>query len=444
MISVLISFSRITILSFILVFTLIDLIQIFEFKLGEVVSGILTTIQAVMVVLFLINTSVILYLVKEEPTILLLLVLQLLLFAAIGLTINRLTIPPSKALINNVLLFLSMSFIFLERLGMTSAVRQFIFACGSIVVAALAVYILRNIRHIERLMFVFAGIGVLLLLLVCFMGRVEYGAKLSLTFGSISIQPSEFVKLTFLLFISGCIVTYRDFRGFMFASIGAAIHVIVLVLSKDLGTASIFLVTYLLLIFIAYKNYIVLGMELLVASVGAVYAYNKFPHIQSRFIAWSDPLSVVDDKGYQISQSLFAIGTGGWLGSGFTKGSPLKIPVVTKDFIFAAISEELGCIAAICLIICLMCTCVFLFNIAFNCNDSFYMLVTNGIAIIFSIQTILNIGGVIKFIPSTGVTLPFISYGGSSLLSMLICLYIAECSDDLFYIEKDRRYAKKY
>ena len=114
MISVLISFSRITILSFILVFTLIDLIQIFEFKLGEVVSGILTTIQAVMVVLFLINTSVILYLVKEEPAILLLLVLQLLLFAAIGLTINRLTIPPSKALINNVLLFLSMSFIFLE------------------------------------------------------------------------------------------------------------------------------------------------------------------------------------------------------------------------------------------------------------------------------------------------------------------------------------------
>ena len=96
MISVLISFSRITILSFILVFTLIDLIQIFEFKLGEVASGILTTIQAVMVVLFLINTSVILYLVKEEPAILLLLVLQLLLFAAIGLTINRLTIPPKR------------------------------------------------------------------------------------------------------------------------------------------------------------------------------------------------------------------------------------------------------------------------------------------------------------------------------------------------------------
>ena len=441
MISVIISFSRITILAFILVFTLIDLIQIFEFKLNEVVEGILTTIQSVMVVLFIINTSMILYLVEEDVIFLVLLALQLILFMVIGITINRLTIPSSKALINNVLLFLSMSFVFLERLGMSSAIRQFIFACASTLIASICVVILRNIRHIERLMYVFAGIGMLLLLVVCFAGEVEYGAKLSLTFGTVSIQPSEFVKLSFLFFISGCIVTYRDYRGFLFSTIGAGGHIIILVLSKDLGTASIFLVTYLLLIFIAYKNYIVLGMELLIASVGAVMIYNMFPHIQTRFIAWSDPLSVVDDKGYQISQSLFAIGTGGWVGSGFTKGSPLKIPVVTKDFIFAAVAEELGCIVAICLIVCLMCTCIFLFNVAFNCSDSFYMLVTNGIAIIFSIQTILNIGGVIKFIPSTGVTLPFISYGGSSLLSMLICLYIAECSDDLFYINKDRRYA---
>ena len=441
MISVVISFSRITILAFILVFTLIDLIQIFEFKLSEVVGGILNTIQSVMVVLFIVNTSVILYLVKEDLRFIILLVLQLILFMAIGISVNRLTIPPSRALINNILLFLSISFVFLERLGMSSAIRQFIFACISAAIASICVVILRNVRHIERCMYIFAGIGILLLMVVCFAGEVEYGAKLSLNFGSVSIQPSEFVKLSFLFFISGCIVTYRDFRGFLFSTIGAAAHVLVLVLSKDLGTASIFLVTYVLLTFIAYKNYIVLGVELLGASVGAVVIYNMFPHIQTRFIAWSDPLSVVDDKGYQISQSLFAIGTGGWVGSGFTKGSPLKIPVVTKDFIFAAISEELGAVAAICLIICLMCTCILLFNVAFECADSFYMLVTNGIAIIFSIQTILNIGGVIKFIPSTGVTLPFISYGGSSLLSMIICFYIAECSDDLFYIDKDRRYA---
>ena len=122
MISVIISFSRITILAFILVFTLIDLIQIFEFKLNEVVEGILTTIQSVMVVLFIINTSMILYLVEEDVIFLVLLALQLILFMVIGITINRLTIPSSKALINNVLLFLSMSFVFLERLGMSSAI----------------------------------------------------------------------------------------------------------------------------------------------------------------------------------------------------------------------------------------------------------------------------------------------------------------------------------
>ncbi|WP_458459891.1 FtsW/RodA/SpoVE family cell cycle protein [Pseudobutyrivibrio sp.] len=441
MVSVLISFSRITLLAFVLAFTFIDIIQIFEFKNSEVFGSVMSTIQSVMVVLLLCNTSIILYFVREDSIYLFLLAGQLVLFALIGISLNKLTYPMSKALINNMLFFLTLSFAFLERLSQGRAIRQFVFAIVSLIISIIVIMILRQIKRIESFMYVFATIGIILLLIVSLAGKVEYGAKLSLSFGNISIQPSEFVKLSFLFFISGCIVTYKDFRGFLFASIGAGLHVIILVLSKDLGTALIFLVAYVLLIFIAYKNYIVLGLEISVAAIGGILAYNLFPHIQSRFIAWSDPLSVVDDKGYQISQSLFAIGTGGWIGSGFTAGQPTKIPVVTKDFIFAAMAEELGTIAAICIIICLMCTCLQLFNVAFNCEESFYMLVVNGIAIIFSIQTILNIGGVIKFIPSTGVTLPFISYGGSSLLSMFICFYIAECSNDLFYIDnKGRRY----
>ncbi|MBQ8489300.1 MAG: FtsW/RodA/SpoVE family cell cycle protein [Pseudobutyrivibrio sp.] len=441
MVSVLISFSRITLLAFVLAFTFIDIIQIFEFKNSEVFGSVMSTIQSVMVVLLLCNTSIILYLVREDSIYLFLLAGQLLLFALIGISLNKLTYPMSKALINNMMFFLTLSFAFLERLSQGRAIRQFVFAIVSLIISIIVIMILRQIKRIESFMYVFAAIGIILLLIVSLAGKVEYGAKLSLSFGNISIQPSEFVKLSFLFFISGCIVTYKDFRGFLFASVGAGLHVIILVLSKDLGTALIFLVAYVLLIFIAYKNYIVLGLEISVAAIGGILAYNLFPHIQSRFIAWSDPLSVVDDKGYQISQSLFAIGTGGWIGSGFTAGQPTKIPVVTKDFIFAAMAEELGTIAAICIIICLMCTCLQLFNVAFNCEESFYMLVVNGIAIIFSIQTILNIGGVIKFIPSTGVTLPFISYGGSSLLSMFICFYVAECSNDLFYIDnKGRRY----
>lgn len=435
MISVLISFSRITILAFILIFTVIDIFQLFEAKIDPLTVGMLSTIQMVMVVLFLINSSLILYLVKEDITIVLLLFGQLLLFTLVGLSLNKLTKPASKALINNVLMLLSFSFVFLERLNIDRALRQFVYTIIAVVIASIVVVLLRRIKYIENLMFVFAGIGIFLLLIVSFIGEVEYGAKLSLSIGTISIQPSEFIKLSYLFFISGCIITYRDVRGFLIGSVGAALHVLALVLAKDLGTALIFLVAYLFLIFIAYKNYIVLAIEILGTTIAGILAYNLFPHIQTRFIAWSDPLSVVDNQGYQISQSLFAIGTGGWVGSGLTKGMPTKIPVVTKDFIFAAISEELGAVVGICLIFILMCTAIILFNVAFACNDSFYMLVVNGIAIIFSIQTILNIGGVIKFIPSTGVTLPFISYGGSSLLSMFISFYIAECSDDLFYID---------
>ncbi|WP_143008386.1 FtsW/RodA/SpoVE family cell cycle protein [Pseudobutyrivibrio sp. YE44] len=419
------------------------MIQIFEYRLNETVSSILSTIQTVMIVLFLCNSSIVLYFSKDDPRIIGLLIFQLMFFVGFGLLINTITIPVSRALMNNIMLLLCFSFVFLERLNMDRAIRQFVFAVVSLGVCALAVFILRKIPGINRFMMVFAVLGVLSLMLVSLLGKVEYGAKLSLTFGSISIQPSEFVKLSYLFFIAGCIVTWKDFRGFLIAGIGAAVHVLVLVFSRDLGTALIFLATYVFLIFIAYKNYLVLLIEILVASIGGIFAYSYFPHIRTRFIAWTDPLSVVDDKGYQISQSLFAIGTGGWLGSGLNKGMPNKIPVVVKDFIFAAISEEMGTIVAICLILIYMCTCIMIFNVAFNCTYSFYMLVVSGFGIIFTVQTILNIGGVIKFIPSTGVTLPLISYGGSSLLSMMLGIFICQCSEDLWTMpEKHSRRAR--
>ena len=298
--------------------------------------------------------------------------------------------------------------------------------------SVLIVFLLRKVTYINKYMMIFAIVGVLSLLMVATFGKMENGARLSLSFASFRIQPSEFVKLTYLFFIAGCIVTWKDFRGFLIAGVGAAAHVLALVFARDLGTALIFLVTYVFLIFIAYKNYVVLAIEFGVGVIGGLFAYNYFPHIKTRFIAWTDPLSVVDNQGYQISQSLFAIGTGSWLGSGLGKGMPNKIPVVVNDFIFAAIAEELGVIVAICLIIIVFCTAIMIFNLSYNCTYSFYMLVVSGFAIIYAIQSILNIGGVIKFIPSTGVTLPFVSYGGSSLFSMFVGLFIAQCSENLW------------
>lgn len=135
---------------------------------------------------------------------------------------------------------------------------------------------------------------------------------------------------------------------------------------------------------------------------------------------------MIDNEGYQICQSLFAIGTGGWFGTGLYQGSPNKIPVVEQDFIFSAISEELGGIFAICLImVCISCFLMFL-NIAMQMKEQFYKLVALGLGTVYAFQVFLTIGGVTKFIPSTGVTLPLVSYGGSSLLATMMLFAVIQ------------------
>ena len=145
-----------------------------------------------------------------------------------------------------------------------------------------------------------------------------------------------------------------------------------------------------------------------------------------RVLAWKEPFGNYDNGGYQVAQSLFAIGTGGWFGMGLYQGSPSQIPVVKKDFIFSAIVEEMGAIFGICLIlICLSCFVMFV-NIAIQMTDEFYKLVALGLGAAYAFQVFLTIGGGIKFIPLTGVTLPLISMGGSSMLSTLAMFAIIQ------------------
>ena len=159
-----------------------------------------------------------------------------------------------------------------------------------------------------------------------------------------------------------------------------------------------------------------------------------------RVVAWKNPLGVIDKEGYQICQSLFAIGTGGWFGMGLYQGMPDKIPVVEQDFVFAAISEELGGVFALCLLlVCVSCYLMFL-NIAMQIKDQFYKLIALGLGTVYGFQVFLTIGGVTKFIPSTGVTLPLVSYGGSSLLSTTIIFAIIQ---GLYILRQDEEGKKK-
>ena len=209
-------------------------------------------------------------------------------------------------------------------------------------------------------------------------------------------------------------------------TIVAAVHVLILVASTDLGAALIIFVVYLIMLYVATKQPLYLFAGAGAGSAASVCAYYLFGHVKTRVQVWRDPFANYDTGGYQVAQSLFAIGTGSWFGMGLCQGMPETIPVTDTDFIFAAIAEELGLIFALCLIlICVSCYVMFL-NIAMQLHNQFYKLVALGLGTCYIFQVFLTIGGVTKFIPSTGVTLPLVSYGGSSLISTLIMFAIIQ------------------
>ncbi len=155
-------------------------------------------------------------------------------------------------------------------------------------------------------------------------------------------------------------------------------------------------------------------------------AYFLFGHVRQRVVAWKAPFSVYETNGYQIVQSLFAIGAGGWFGVGLFAGSPKSIPVVTQDFIFAAICEEMGAIFAICLLLVCMSCFLMILNISMRMSNKFYKLIALGLGTEYAFQVFLTVGGTTKFIPMTGITLPLVSYGGSSVICTIVMLAIIQ------------------
>ena len=343
-------------------------------------------------------------------------------FAAIQILYRIIYKEASLLLLNNMCMLLSVGFIMLCRLSLPSATKQLLIVAAGSAVSLVIPVMIRKMKFLKDLTWIYAGIGIVLLAAVLVLASTSYGAKLSL----MGIQPSEVIKITFVFFMASLLCTKVDFRKVVMATIVAVIHVGILVLSRDLGSAVIFFVTYLVLIYVATRNpgYMLLGLG--GGCVGAVVAYHLFGHVRQRVSAWRDPMAVYQNEGYQIVQSLFAIGTGGWFGMGLCQGSPEKIPVVKNDFIFSAICEELGGIFAICLI--LVCTSFFLMivTIALKIRNPFYKLIALGLGTEYAFQVFLTIGGATKFIPMTGVTLPLVSYGGSSVMCTILMLAIIQ------------------
>lgn len=332
----------------------------------------------------------------------------------------------SRLLVNNACMLMCIGLIVLTRISLERAVRQFVLLAASALITWIVPFIMEHAWQLSRGAWLYAGLGLVLLGVVCITGNTTFGAQLSLEIAGISVQPSEFVKISFVFFTASMFYRSTSFLSVAAATAVAAAHVLILVLSKDLGSALLFFATYLFMLFVATSKWLYLFGGWLSGAAAALLAYLVFPHVQTRVAAWSDPWSDIDRTGYQIAQSLFAIGTGGWFGMGLCQGMPYKIPVVEKDFIFAAISEELGGIFALCvLFICIGCFLQFMM-IAGTMQAVFYKLIAFGLGVVYILQIFLTVGGVTKFIPSTGITLPFVSYGGSSILSTFLLFNIIQ------------------
>lgn len=392
--------------------------------------------------LFLIHLDayLVIYAATGEEKTLLFFAAQAALICAIQLIYRVLYKKASRLVTNNLCLFLVVSFVMLERLNEAKAFRQFALAVVATLVTLAVPFLIRRIHFLHELPYLYAALGIGLLVLVAVAGRTDYGAKLSFSFGPVSLQPSEFIKILFVFFVAAMFYHSTELRQIVITTVLAAAHVLVLVASKDLGSALIFFVTYLVMLYVATKDLRWLLLGTAAGAAASVVAYRLFSHVQTRVVAWRDPLSVIDDQGYQVCHSLFAIGTGGWFGLGLFQGMPNKIPVVDEDFVFAAICEEMGCVFAVCLILVCAGTYLMFLNIAMQIRNRFYKLTALGLGTVYGFQVFLTIGGVIKFIPSTGVTLPLVSYGGSSLLSTFIIFAVIQ---GLYIIREDEAFDGK-
>ena len=330
----------------------------------------------------------------------------------------------SRIVMNHMCMLFSSGLIVLTRLDLTKAIKQLIIAGASFVVFLIVPWILRKCRFLEKLGWIYAGIGIAALGIVLILGQVTHGSKLSWSIGGITFQPSEFVKLTFVFFLAAVLSEKTGIRQVVAAGIGATAHVLILVLSKDLGSG-------------------------LVAGAGAsLLAYRMFSHVQVRVQAWRDPWSVIDKQGYQIAQALFAMSRGGLFGLGIGKGTPQDIPYVETDFIFSAVIEELGLLFGIGILLTAAVLFVLMIRLAGGLADGFYRNLVVGFAILYLFQTFLTVGGGSKFIPLTGVTLPLVSYGGSSVITTILMFGVIEGVfvlryDEELRIEKQRRKKKR-
>lgn len=301
--------------------------------------------------------------------------------------------------------------------------------------------VVRRSRDLARYRYTLLLVGVVLLLLPLapVIGNQVRGARIWVSIGPIGFQPGEFAKIALAVFFAGYLMERRELLqqwafdlkvlGPVLLAWGASL--VVMTAQRNLGSSLLFFALFVVMLWVATGRtlYLLLGGGLFAA--GALFAFQAFSHVQQRVDIWLDPWTDVDGQGFQVVQSWFALAWGGMGGTGLGLGNPERIPVVETDFIFAAIGEELGLFGTTAVIVAYLLMIGSGLRIAVRAEDSFDKLLATGLTALLGIQAFIIMAGVTRLLPLTGVTLPFVSYGGSSLLGNYVLLaLLIRVSDD--------------
>lgn len=337
-----------------------------------------------------------------------------------------------RALLMLVMLISSIGMVTLVDITKPVTARsQALFFIVAVAAMLIAIVIIRRMTRWEKWSWAAMAVSLVLMLLPMapVIGGWTNGARNWVTFKklglNIGFQPSEFVKILLLVVLSSALAQKRGMKR-MIPALGFAVCMclILLAVQRDLGTLLIYFFLTIGLFYIATSNLMLTGLGLAGGCIGAVGAYYLFDHVRTRVAIWQNPWSDPQKTGYQIVQALVAIGSGGMFGQGLGLGTPRMIPYYHTDFIFAAICEEFGILFGVGLLV-LYCF-VFMrgIKIALEATTAYHSLMAFGATLMLAVQTFVIVGGVTKMIPLTGVTLPFVSAGGSSLMSCMMLVGI--------------------
>ena len=299
--------------------------------------------------------------------------------------------------------------------GTNYGMQQAVYYGAGIAVMLFCILLVRYIRYWRVFIYIIAVCALGLISLPLVFGTEVYGATNWIVINGISLQPSELVKLALLLVLSFFMSKRRFWPWLLFAVFCMG----VLMFQADLGTALIYYIVTVMLYYASTGNLWITGAGMLGGAASAVYGYYAFAHVKRRIAVWRNPWMDFENTGYQIAQILMAIASGGMFGVGLGLGTPTIIPVYHTDAIFAVICEQFGIIFGVLVLVMYAILILRGASIARSARRSFHGLLAMGVTAMLGLQTFVIIGGVMKLIPLTGVTMPFVSYGGTSLVSCM-------------------------